>query len=60
MAQTRQQFFALCYSFVPDCYFYLIKQVNYMYYSLADLNNFDKLDFVIQIKRKTGKQTAIV
>ena len=35
-------------------------ELNYMYYSLADLNNFDKLDFVIQIKRKTGKQTAIV
>jgi len=30
-----------------------------MYYSLGDLNNFDKLDFVMQIKRKSGKQAAI-
>jgi len=30
-----------------------------MYYSLEDLNNFDKLDFVMQIERKSGKQAAI-
>ncbi|KGG53264.1 hypothetical protein [Lactobacillus sp. wkB10] len=30
-----------------------------MYYSLEDLNNFGKLDFVMQIERKSGKQAAI-
>ena len=30
-----------------------------MYYSLESLNNFDKLDFVMQIERKSGKQAAI-
>ncbi|MBC6342063.1 hypothetical protein ERK18_03350 [Lactobacillus kimbladii] len=30
-----------------------------MYYSLEDLNNFDKLNFVMQIERKSGKQAAI-
>ena len=30
-----------------------------MYYSLEDINNFDKLDFVMQIERKSGKQAAI-
>ena len=30
-----------------------------MYYSLEDINNFDKLDFVMRIERKSGKQAAI-
>ena len=30
-----------------------------MYYSLEDINNFDKLDFVMQIERKSSKQAAI-
>ena len=30
-----------------------------MYYSLETLNNFDKLDFVMQIERKSGKHAAI-
>lgn len=29
-----------------------------MYYSFGDLNNFNKLDFVMLIERKSGKQAA--